>query len=511
MPPSPREHAGVADLAAGLRVERRLVQHDRAGLAGLEARGFLAVLHQRGDHAFGALGLVAQKFGGPELLAQREPDRLGSRLARTLPGLARLGLLALHRVGEGGLVDADAARLQRVLRQVQREAVGVVQREGDVAVEHVALLQGRALLVEDGKAAHQRLAEAGLFQPQRFLDQLLRAHQVGIGLAHLAHQRPDQAMHQRLFRTQQLRMAHRAAHDPAQHIAAALVRGQHAVGDQEGRGAQMVGDDAERGDGLLVRPGCRARTTVASIRWRNRSVSNTLSTPCMMQAMRSRPMPVSIEGRGSATRSSFVTCSYCMNTRFQNSRKRSPSSSGRARRSAPDVIAAIDEDLRARAARAGVAHRPEIVRGRDADDAVVGEARDLLPEPGRLVVGVVDGDEQLVLLQPELLRDQGPGQLDRALLEIVAEREIAEHLEEGEMARGVADIVEVVVLAAGAHAFLRRGGALIGPLLDAGEDVLELHHAGIGEHQASGRCAAPMARTTRSRGRSRQRSSERST
>ena len=138
---------------------------------------------------------------------------------------------------------------------------------------------------------------------------------------------------------------------------------------------------------------------------------------------------------------------------------------------------------------------PEIVRGRDADDAIVGEARDLLPEAGRLVVGVIDGDEQLVLRQPELLGDQVPGELDRALLEIVAEREIAEHLEKGEMARGVADIVEVVVLAAGAHAFLRGGGALIGPLLDAGEDVLELHHAGIGEHQ--GRVVARHQRRRR--------------
>src|SRR3954466_4479239 len=41
------QYAGVADLAAGLRVERRLVQHDRAGVAGLEARGFLAVLYHR--------------------------------------------------------------------------------------------------------------------------------------------------------------------------------------------------------------------------------------------------------------------------------------------------------------------------------------------------------------------------------------------------------------------------------------------------------------------------------
>src|SRR4051812_29224696 len=51
-----------------------------------------------------------------------------------------------------------------------------------------------------------------------------------------------------------------------------------------------------------------------------------------------------------------------------------------AGRAAPDVLAAIDEYLRARSARAGVAHRPEIVRGRNADDAIFGEARDLLPE-----------------------------------------------------------------------------------------------------------------------------------
>ena len=179
---------------------------------------------------------------------------------RARPGRARLLALAVHRVGEGRLVDADAARLQRVLRQVQREAIGVVQRERGVAVEHVALLQAGALLVEDGKATLQRLAEAGLFQPQRFLDQVFRAHQVRIGLAHLAHQRPDEPMHQRLLGAEQLRMAHRAAHDPAQHIAAALVRRQHAVGDEEGRRAQMIGDDAERADGLLARVRGRART-----------------------------------------------------------------------------------------------------------------------------------------------------------------------------------------------------------------------------------------------------------
>ena len=211
--------------------------------------------------------------------------------------------------------------------------------------------------------------------------------------------------------------------------------------------------------------------------------------------MRSSPMPVSIEGRGSGWRSSFVTCSNCMKTRFQNSRKRSPSSSGLPG-GPPQMCSPRSMKISEHGPHGPVSPiAQKLSEVGDADDAVVGEARDLLPEAGRLVVVVIDGDEQLVLLQPELLGDQVPGELDRALLEVVAEREIAEHLEEGEMARGVADIVEVVVLAAGAHAFLRGGGALIGPLLDAGEDVLELHHAGIGEHQ--GRVVARHQRRRR--------------
>ena len=56
--------------------------------------------------------------------------------------------------------------------------------------------------------------------------------------------------------------------------------------------------------------------------------------------------------------------------------------------------------------------------------------------------------------------------------EIVAEGEIAEHFEEGVMARGVADIVQIVVLAAGAHALLARSWrARSRACLDAGEQT----------------------------------------
>ena len=51
------------------------------------------------------------------------------------------------------------------------------------------------------------------------------------------------------------------------------------------------------------------------------------------------------------------------------------------------------------------------------------------------------------------------------------------------MAGGVADVLEVVVFAAGAHAALAGGGAHVVALLLAEEAVLELHHAGVGEQQ----------------------------
>src|SRR6185295_11897939 len=110
---------GVANLATGLGVERRLVENDAPALAGLELGYFLAVLDQRLHHAFGALSLVAEELGGAEFFAQTKPYGLGRGIARALPGLARLFLLLLHRRRESRGVDADLARAQGVLRQVE--------------------------------------------------------------------------------------------------------------------------------------------------------------------------------------------------------------------------------------------------------------------------------------------------------------------------------------------------------------------------------------------------------
>src|SRR5690606_10254212 len=143
-----------------------------------------------------------------------------------------------------------------------------------------------------------------------------------------------------------------------------------------------------------------------------------------------------------------------------------------ARRAAPDVVAVVVEDFGARAAGAGVAHRPEIVRAGDAGDAAFGQAGDLLPQVEGLVVVDIDGGHQPVCGDAEGLGDQVPGTLDGVFLEIVAGGEIPHHFKAGVVTGGVADVVQIVVLAAGANAFLGADGALVGAGFLAGEDVL---------------------------------------
>jgi len=105
--------------------------------------------------------------------------------------------------------------------------------------------------------------------------------------------------------------------------------------------------------------------------------------------------------------------------------------------------------------------------------------------PDRLgfVVALVDGDPQTIAVEAEHLGDELPRPRDRFLLEVVAETEVAEHLEEHEVALRATDVVEVVVLAARAHALLHAHRAAVRGDLVTDEVRLERHHAGHREEQ----------------------------
>ena len=124
------------------------------------------------------------------------------------------------------------------------------------------------------------------------------------------------------------------------------------------------------------------------------------------------------------------------------------------------LLAAVVEDLGALPARPGLAGLPEVVLA-EPDDAL-GRDADALPRldrDGVLLqleqrVALVDGRPEALRLEPEHLGDPVPGEVDGLVLVVVAEREVAHHLEEGAVPVGAADLVEVVVLPARAQARL---------------------------------------------------------
>ena len=85
--------------------------------------------------------------------------------------------------------------------------------------------------------------------------------------------------------------------------------------------------------------------------------------------------------------------------------------------------------------------------------------------------------------EPLLAGDQFPGKLDGFALEVVAERKVPQHLKECVVAARKPNVFQVLMLAAGAHAFLAGGRPTYSALLRAEEEIFELVYARVGEQQ----------------------------
>ncbi len=271
-------------------------------------------------------------------------------------------------------------------------------------------------------------------------------------------------MHERLLGAEQMGVAHAPTHDAAQDVAAPFVGRQHAVGDQKGGSPQMVRDDAVRGGqflaGEIANGACQRRHDVDLVD----------AVHALHDGGEALQPHAGVDGRARQVDALAVGQLLILHENEIPDLDETVAVGVRAAgRAAGNMRAVIVEDFRARAAGADIARRPEIVGGGDADDFIVGQARDFFPQGSRLVVRVIDGDEQFVLRQAVDFCHQFPGKRNGVFLEIIAEAEIAHHLEEGRVARRVADILQIVVLAARPQAFLGGGRTLVVARLDAGE------------------------------------------
>ena len=123
----------VTDLPAALAVEGRLVEQDLHRLADLGVLDASPVFDDREHDTLAFVARIAGELGRSMLLSEVEPDVLAGLGARALPGSTRFGLLLGHRRIEATLVNLQALFDQRLLGEVDREAVGVVELERDLA------------------------------------------------------------------------------------------------------------------------------------------------------------------------------------------------------------------------------------------------------------------------------------------------------------------------------------------------------------------------------------------
>src|ERR1700682_244072 len=220
--------AAIGDLSAGLDIERCLAKDYGGAPVGEITLGYyFGVDVER---------IVAGECRRPALRpsafakhVQRDADFLGSAL------LLRLYPLSLERGLESGEVHRVSTLSRHQLGEIDRKSEGVVQLErifpGDRAVNRSGSVGGFLWreLVEAAHAAFDRGEEAFLLRARGIDDVLGALAQLGINVAHLIDDDANKLYERRLPATEEPGVAHRAAKNSSQNVAAAFIRRKNAI------------------------------------------------------------------------------------------------------------------------------------------------------------------------------------------------------------------------------------------------------------------------------------------
>src|SRR5438132_4293335 len=274
--------------------------------------------------------------------------------------------------------------------------------------------------------------------------------------------------------------------DPPQHIPATFVRGKDAVRHHEHHPPQVIRDDPHR---TVVIPACPVTLACRFLdRAENRleEIAFVVAVHSLRQGGQSlQPHPGVNARLGERFENAFAVTVILHEDQVPDLQipvAVAPDRAGRL--AAAQHCSLINQDLGTGAARTGVAHLPEIIFLPHPNDPTGRYTDHPFPEAMGLIVLAKHRDPELVLRQPDHACQKVPREPDGVLLEVIPERKIPEHLEERMMASGIADVLQVIMLAACPQALLYRHRPLVGASLLAQEHALELVHAGIGEQES---------------------------
>ena len=316
-------------------------------------------------------------------------------------------------------------------------SVVVIARPRDQLVQALEPLLQRApeALLLGGHPAADRVAlraELGV----------LRAHQLGDDVG-VALQKPG-------LQAQPAAVLDGAAHDAAQDVAAVLVGGHHAVAEQERHRTAVVGEHPQRAVGGEVLVIAAAGQLLAQLDERRELVGLEHRRLALEDAGQAVEPQSGVDVLGRQRRE------HVDGVLVHLHEHEVPVLHEALVLPAGEVVglavvdAAVQVQLRARPARPERPGLPEVLRARALDDPLARDP-DLQPGVDRLLVGPEaqlliareHGDPDVIGGEAEPLGRERPGKPGGLALEVVAEAEVAEHLEEREMAGGGADDLDV--------------------------------------------------------------------
>ena len=326
-------------------------------------------------------------------------------------------------------------------------------------------------------AARDGLGEALLLGLERAVDEAAALDELRVRRAHAVLDGLGDALEERALHPQLAGEADAAADDAAQHVAAALVRWHDAVGDEEHGRARMLRDDAQRDVGLLAGAVAHPRYLLHALDDGLEEIRLVERGDALHDGGDALQAQARVDARGREVRPRAV--GRLVELREDEVPDLHETALGVVARRAFAVRMEVVVELARWAAGAlGTGRAPEVVGVAAAADALGSDAYLVAPDGLGLVVALVHGHEEALGVEGQDVGDELPRPLDGLALEVVADAEVAQHLEEGQV-REVADLVDV----GGAEALLRRGEPPVGRLLVAGVVGLERHHARGGEQQ----------------------------
>ncbi len=311
----------------------------------------------------------------------------------------------------------------------------------------------RDRLLEESHAAFQRLREALLLGAEHAHDLVAVLAELGIRRRHLVDDGAREPRQERRLHADPQSVLDGAADDAAQDVAPPLVRRRDAVADDERHPAPVVGEHAVRlrrvgrvavRDAGLPRDPAHDQLVAVGVVDRRDALHHAghalephARVDVLLGKRRQRSVGVELVLHEDEVPDLEEPLAPCAPRQAVG-------------RAAARLLAPVEVDLRVRAAGARPADRPEVL-GRGQRHDPLGRHPDLLPEVDRdlvraeLELGVagVDAHPDPLPVEAEALAEELGRVRDRAVLEVLPEREVAEHLEERQVVGVEPDLVDV--------------------------------------------------------------------